>query len=220
MAFSLLMFPFTPPLLLLIPSSCPPKHSDASSLRSVLRTRQDLQYPAHRTGWAHPKCVQSSTVPPERLLGLLPVGSSPTHCTVTGPKILEVGGACSLLASSTRHKRKMFMVEPQKNTNTLCLLLWTHWKTDPSLVYPKEQHLLLLYNRDFFPHLLKKIGILDKKSSFPTISAEGDNLLALSSSLPASVLFPQSLQGRLTLINTLFQTKAGMSLLASSPLQS
>lgn len=121
----LLMFPFTPPLLLLIPSSSPPKHSDISSPCSLLRTLQDLQYAAHRRGWQHSECIKSSTVSTKRLLGLLLVGSSPTHCFGTGSKMMEFGGAHSLLKSSTRHKKRMLMAEPQKNTNILSLPLWT-----------------------------------------------------------------------------------------------
>lgn len=151
---ALLMFPFTPPLLLLIASSSPPKHSDSSSPHSVLWTLQHLQYPAHRTGWEHPKCIKSSIVSPEGLLGLLPVSSSPTHSIVTGPKILEVGGARS------QHQPQEEDVHVRASGKYKCSV--------PSLTNTGKQILdwfilmsstwLLLYNRHFFPNFFAKLG--------------------------------------------------------------
>lgn len=115
---ALLMFSFIPTLLSNIPSSFPPKYSDASSPCSVLAFNMHSRIsntPAHRTGWEHPECIKFSKASQEWLLSSHSAGSSPTHCTVTGTKTTEVGGIHPLLALSTGQKKmRMFMVEPRK----------------------------------------------------------------------------------------------------------
>lgn len=113
---ALLMFPFTPPLLLLIASSSPPKHSDSSSPHSVLWTLQHLQYPAHRTGWEHPKCIKilhSLTRGTAWLASCMPQPYS-LHCYWTQ----NPGSWGSLFSAQAQE-------EPQVNMNALCLLLPT-----------------------------------------------------------------------------------------------
>lgn len=138
---SLLMFSFIPTLLSIIPSSSPPKHSDTSSLCSVLACNMHRlcnTQKRHAEKDKKTKRVKFAKVLLGNLLGVPFAGSTPACCPTGGGWKLQSWGMLSSAASSTGHKI-MGMFRASEKANPFCwatrlfvlsLRIW--------LVYPKE----------------------------------------------------------------------------------